>query len=217
MVTWLGYAAPQIDEVLSPSRTVISPAVAARGGEELAAFVTGLDAARDVPPDQSVLGHSYGSVVLSFALRRPTGIDRVALFGSPGTGGAVRSIVDTGLAPGGLNVLGTIDDPVVRSGSLVLGPAAAAVAGARSLSTYAPGDAASAARRTSRGHSDYLKVGSDSALNLAAVVADRHDATVPESDSERRRKRGVLTPDAAAVRAPAPPDVVATRRDACDS
>jgi len=190
VVTWLGYAAPQIDEVLSPSRTVISPAVAARGGEELAAFVTGLDAARDVPPDQSVLGHSYGSVVLSFALRRPTGIDRVALFGSPGTGGAMRSIVDTGLAPGGLNVLGAIDDPVVRSGSLVLGPAAAAVAGARSLSTYAPGDAASAARRTSRGHSDYLKVGSDSALNLAAVVADRHDATVPESDSERRRKRG---------------------------
>ncbi|WP_404392963.1 alpha/beta hydrolase [Humibacillus xanthopallidus] len=191
MVTWLGYAAPQADEVLSPSRTVISPGVAARAALDLAAFVTGLDAARETPPDQSVLAHSYGSVVLSFALRRPTGIDRVALFGSPGTGGAVRSIVDTGLKPGGFNVLGSIDDPVVASGRVVLGPAAAAVVGARTLSTFAPGGAGSpGAGRTSRGHSDYLKAGSDSAFNLAAVVADRRDATVAESEAERRRKRG---------------------------
>ena len=163
--------------------------MAARGGDALVAFVTGLDASRAVPPDQSVLAHSYGSVVLSFALRRPTGIDRVALLGSPGTGGAVRSVVDTGLKPGGFNVLGSIDDPVVAGGRLVLGPPAAAVAGATALSTYAPGGAGSeGARRTSRGHSDYLKAGSDSAVNLAAVVSDRADATVPESAAERRRK-----------------------------
>ena len=191
LVTWLGYAAPQVDEVLSPSRTVVSTGVAARGADDLAAFVTGLDAARDVPPDQSVLAHSYGSVVLSFALRRPTGIDRVALFGSPGTGGAVRSIVDTGLGPGGFNVLGSVDDRVGASGRVVLGPAAAAVVGARALSTYAPGGAGSpGAGRTSRGHSDYLKGGSDSAFNLAAVVADRRDATVAESEAERRHKQG---------------------------
>ena len=189
VVTWLGYPAPQADEVLSPSRSVISPGVAARGGDALVAFVTGLDASRAVPPDQSVLAHSYGSVVLSFALRRPTGIDRVALLGSPGTGGAVRSVVDTGLKPGGFNVLGSIDDPVVAGGRLVLGPPAAAVAGATALSTYAPGGAGSeGARRTSRGHSDYLKADSDSAVNLAAVVSDRADVTVPESAAERRRK-----------------------------
>jgi pimeloyl-ACP methyl ester carboxylesterase len=189
VVTWLGYAAPQADEVLTPSRTVISSGVAARGGEELAAFVTGLDASREVPADQSVLAHSYGSVVLSFALRRPTGIDRAALFGSPGTGGAVRSVVDTGLKPGAFNVLGSIDDPVVAAGRVVLGPSAASVVGARTLSTYAPGgEGTPGARRTSRGHSDYLKVGSDSAFNLAAVVADRGDATVAESAAERARK-----------------------------
>jgi hypothetical protein len=189
VVTWLGYVAPQADEVLSPSRTVISPGVAAGGGEALAAFVTGLDASRAVPPDQSVLAHSYGSVVLSFALRRPTGIDRVALFGSPGTGGAVRSIVDTGLKPGSFNVLGSVDDPVVAAGSLVLGPRAVAVVGSTSLSTYAPGGPGTdGARRTSRGHSDYLKQGSDSAANLAAIVADRSDALVPESAAERAVK-----------------------------
>jgi hypothetical protein len=189
VVTWLGYAAPQADEVLLPSRTVLSSRVAARGGEQLAAFVTGLDAAREVPADQSVLAHSYGSVVLSFALRRPTGIDRAALFGSPGTGGAVRSVVDTGLKPGRFNVLGSIDDPVVSAGRVVLGPSAASVLGARTLSTYAPGAAGSeGARRTSRGHSDYLKTGSDSAFNLAAVVADRSDATVPESATEKELK-----------------------------
>lgn len=189
VVTWLGYAAPQADEVLSPSRTVLSSRVAARGGEELAAFVTGLDASREVPADQSVLAHSYGSVVLSFALRRPTGIDRAALFGSPGTGGAVRSVLDTGLKPGRFNVLGSIDDPVVTAGRIVLGPSAASVVGARTLSTYAPGAAGSeGARRTSRGHSDYLKTASDSAFNLAAIVADRSDATVPESATERERK-----------------------------
>jgi hypothetical protein len=189
IVTWLGYPAPQVDEVLSPSRTVISPAAAARGGDDLAAFVTGLDASRAVPADQSVLAHSYGSVVLSFALRRPTGIDRVALFGSPGTGGAVRSVVDTGLKPGAFSVLGSIDDPVVASGRLVLGPPAASVVGARALSTYAPGGAGSeGGRRTSRGHSSYLKTGSDSAFNLATVVADRRDASVPESSEEKARK-----------------------------
>ncbi|MCU1537793.1 MAG: hypothetical protein JWP82_2144 [Humibacillus sp.] len=189
VVTWLGYDAPQIEEVPSPTRSVLSAGVAQRGGERLAAFVTGLDASRPVPADQSVLAHSYGSVVLSFALRRPTGIDRVALFGSPGTGGAVRSIVDTGLKAGGFSVLGSVDDPVVAGGSLVLAPRAASVLGATRLSTYAAGGAGSAGeRRTSRGHSDYLKPGTDSARNLAAVAADRLDATLPESAGERLRK-----------------------------
>ncbi len=188
VVSWLGYAAPQSDEVLSPSRTVLSAGVAAEGGASLAAFVTGLDASREVPPDQSVLSHSYGSVVLSFALRRPTGIDRVALLGSPGTGGAVRSIVDTGLKQGTFNVLGSVDDPVVVAGRLLLGPPARDVDGATSLSTYAPGGTGSDARRTSHGHSDYLKAGSDSATNLVAIIADRSDATIPESAAERARK-----------------------------
>ncbi len=189
VVTWLGYDAPQVEETPSPTRSVLSAQVAERGGEQLAAFVTGLDASREVPPDQSVLAHSYGSVVLSFALRRPTGIDRVALFGSPGTGGAVRSIVDTGLKPGGFSVLGSVDDPVVAGGSLVLAPRAASVLGATRLSTYAAGGPGSQGeRRTSRGHSDYLKPGSDSARNLAAVVADRSDATIAESPEERLRK-----------------------------
>jgi hypothetical protein len=189
VVTWLGYDAPQVEEVPSPSRTVLSSRVAAQGGDQLAVFVTGLDASRTVPADQSVLAHSYGSVVLSFALRRPTGIDRVALFGSPGTGGAVSTVVDTGLKAGGFNVLGSVDDPVVASGSIVLGPRAASVLGATMLSTYAPGGAGSdGPRRTSHGHSDYLKAGSDSARNLAAVAADRADATIPESAAERLRK-----------------------------
>ena len=165
--------------------------MAARGGEELAAFVTGLDAARDVPPDQSVLGHSYGSVVLSFALRRPTGIDRVALFGSPGTGGAVRSIVDTGLAPGGFNVLGSVDDPVV--GERGPRPRARRSRGRRAPDRCPPMPRATR-HRPPAAPLEVTPTTSRSAatapLNLAAVVADRHDATVPESESERRRKRG---------------------------
>ena len=99
----------------------------------------------------------------------------------------MRSIVDTA-RQGAFNVLGSIDDPVVVAGRVLLGPPARAVDGATSLSTYAPDGAGSDARRTSHGHSEYLKSGSDSATNLVAVVADRPDATIPESTAERARK-----------------------------
>lgn len=182
IITWLGYPAPQWAEVLSSERSVLGETVAREGALDLADFVIGLDAAREVRPHQTVWAHSYGSLTAGHALLANTGVDDVVFYGSPGT--PIHSLADAGLKAGAFNVIKVADlwppfdvDVVALSGWFVKDPAQ--VAGAAMLSREAapkPGSNVCLARST--GHSEYDKDRTTSEHNLVAVAAGRSDLRV---------------------------------------
>lgn len=184
IVTWMGYEAPQTDELLSLRRSVLSDRVARTNADELASFVTGVEAARDRPAHQTIWGHSYGSVVGGFALLQAMPADDVVVFGSPGL--PVTRIEQLGLKPGGLNVLATAGDYVAFAGPLVHGTAANEVLGSTWLATVPP-KAEANVWRESRGHSDYLSASTISAHNLLAVALARSDLRRGVTPAERER------------------------------
>jgi hypothetical protein len=84
VVTWLNYEPPQLD--VNPQDAVGS-GKAEDGAARLASFLNGIDASRTDNPHLTALGHSYGSLTTGIALRDfATGVDDVAVFGSPGLG-----------------------------------------------------------------------------------------------------------------------------------
>ncbi|BBH66055.1 hypothetical protein ACTI_27400 [Actinoplanes sp. OR16] len=80
-VLWLGYDAPDfVHEAWSDRQ-------AREGGEGLRRFQEELRATHDqTPAHLTVLGHSYGSVVVGAAAARPLDADDVVFVGSPGVG-----------------------------------------------------------------------------------------------------------------------------------
>ena len=196
VVTWMGYDPPQMHETFdSVDRNVLNAKVARDNAGALAAFVTGLDAARDRSAHQTVWAHSYGSVLTGFALLRSNAVDDVAVLGSPGV--PFDRLEQTGLKPGSFNVLGAAGDGVVAFGWLVHGARAASVAGATSLSTMTFREPSVACNRwrgpddgivdpvgTSRGHSDYLRAATVSAHNLVAVAAGRPELRILRGAAE---------------------------------
>ncbi|NYI06733.1 alpha/beta hydrolase [Allostreptomyces psammosilenae] len=118
-IVWLGYEAPQ--DLLE----AISPSFAENAAQSLDSFLRGLRVAREVhqpsnaapvtagagqpadpapgrPANSTVIGHSYGSTVVGYALthgcrtaHRP--VDRAVLLGSPGVGHHVAHAADLGL------------------------------------------------------------------------------------------------------------------------
>ncbi|MER7074035.1 alpha/beta hydrolase [Terrabacter sp. NPDC000476] len=197
IVTWMGYDAPQLREIVtSIDRNVLSSKLARDNAAALADFVTGVDAARDRPAHTSVWAHSYGGTLAGFAVLRTSVIDDVAVLGAPGM--PFADVAKASLAPGSFNVLGAIGDDVFAYGWVVHGTAPAAVAGAVRLSTLALKAPASGCNhwlrprsdyvdvgRTSVGHSDYLRSGTDSARNLVALAVGRRDLRVLQGDDER--------------------------------
>lgn len=197
IVTWMGYDAPQLREIVtSIDRNVLSSKLARDNAAALADFVTGFDAARDRPAHTSVWAHSYGGTLAGFAVLRTSAIDDVAVLGAPGM--PFADVGKASLAPGSLNVLGAIGDDVFSYGWVVHGTAPAAVGGAVRLSTLAlkaPGSGCNHwlrprsdyvdVGRTSVGHSDYLRAGTDSARNLVALAVGRRDLRVLQGDDER--------------------------------
>ena len=197
VVTWMGYDAPQVHELTSSiDRNVLNAKVARENAASLADFVTGLEAARERPAHQTVWAHSYGATLAGFASLRTSAIDDVAVFGAPGL--PFAHMAQTGLKPGALNVLGAIGDDVFSYGWMVHGTRAQDVAGAVRLSTFAakqPGTGCNHwmrprssfvdVGRTSAGHSDYLRAGTDSAHNLVAVAAGRPDLRIVQGADER--------------------------------
>jgi hypothetical protein len=182
IVTWMGYEAPQVHEIVgSVERSVVNGAVARDNAEELAAFVNGLDASRDVPPHQTVWAHSYGAVLAGHALLWRSGVDDVALFGSPGA--PFARIDQTGLQPGSLNVIRAPWDLVAQTGWLVHGTPATWVSGATWLTAIKP--EGTNRWSSSSGHSEYLRAGTVSEHNLVALAAGRQDLLVRASDAER--------------------------------
>ena len=197
IVTWMGYDAPQVREIVtSIDRNVFNAKLARDNAAALADFATGVEAARDRPAHQTVWAHSYGAVLAGFASLRTSAVDDVAVFGAPGL--PFSDVSRTSLKPGSLNVLGAVGDDVFDYGWAVHGTSSAQVAGATRLSTFALKQTGSGcnhwlrsrsefvdAGRTSSGHSDYLRQGTDSARNLTAIAAGRPDLRVVQGADER--------------------------------
>jgi hypothetical protein len=197
VVTWMGYDAPQVHEIVtSVDRNVLNGKLARDNAGALADFVTGVEAARERPAHQTVWAHSYGGTLAGYASLRTSAVDDLAVFGAPGL--PFTDVARTALKPGALNVLGAVGDDVFSYGWMVHGTAAADVAGETRLSTFAlkrPGTGCNHwlharsdyvdTSRTSAGHSDYLRAGTDSARNLVAVAVGRPDLRVPQGADER--------------------------------
>lgn len=83
VLAWIGYDAPNFGGAVLPVH-------ASEGAPLLVATVSGLSAARPArPPRTTVIAHSYGTLMTSYAAAQPDdlGADAVVLVGSPGTGG----------------------------------------------------------------------------------------------------------------------------------
>lgn len=182
IITWLGYEAPQGDEVLSVTRSVALRTVARQSAADLARFVSGVAASRSRPVHQTVWAHSYGTVLTGFALLRPMPVSDVVVFGAPGLAFSRMSL--TGLKPGGLNVIRAQGDLVASLGPRLLGTQAVEVVGARWLSSSfvkgTPNDLTASSE-----HSHYLDRGTTSARNLLAVAMGRADLVIEAPSSER--------------------------------
>ncbi|WP_328926813.1 alpha/beta hydrolase family protein [Streptomyces sp. NBC_00190] len=165
VVAWLGYDTPG-----TVSTTVLTADRADEAAAELGPF---LDRLRDMAgpgSHLSLLCHSYGSVVCARTGTAPEVTDMV-LFGSPGTGaGSVQDLPTKArvwAGRGGGDWIGTV--PHVRLGRIGFGTDPVDPAfGARA---FAAGPA---------GHSDYLKPGTESLDNLAAIVLGTATTTAPE-------------------------------------
>lgn len=178
VVVWMGYAAPQLREALSPlGRSVLSDRVAQEGGPALARFLEGIDAARDTPVHQTLVAHSYGTVVSGHALELQRRVDDVVLYGSPGT--PITSLAQAHLKPGSLNVMAAFGDPIAMSGWFVNDPRH--VPGAVELVTgLALKPVTNDVMWSSTGHSDYLREGTTSVHNIEAVIAGRPELRLVE-------------------------------------
>ncbi|MEU9301291.1 alpha/beta hydrolase [Streptomyces sp. NPDC048269] len=155
VVAWLGYDTPG-----TVSTTVLTADRADEAAAELGPFLNRLRAMAGPGSHLSLLCHSYGSVVCA---RTATGseVTDMVLFGSPGTGAHTARDLPTSArvwaGRGGGDWIGSV--PHVRLGGIGFGTDPVDPAfGARA---FAAGPA---------GHSDYLKPGTESLDNLAAIV-----------------------------------------------
>ncbi|WP_161629608.1 alpha/beta hydrolase [Saccharomonospora iraqiensis] len=115
-VTWLGYEPPQTGQSGTWS-DIVTGSEAEDGGEKLARFYNGIDAARSTDPHLTALGHSYGSLTTGDALNNHvTGVDEAGFFGSPGIG--VDSTDELNLPEGHAYVWEARDDPVADIGNM---------------------------------------------------------------------------------------------------
>ncbi len=127
------------------------------------------------------LGHSYGSSTTGYALARgSTGVDDVALFGSPGAG--AETVQQLHVPAGHLYVEATPTDPVALVERFGLSPTH--TVGFRALETgqsIRDGTVLAGVNV----HRHYLDAGTTSQWNLAALVADRRDLLVLAPGSEQ--------------------------------
>lgn len=169
-VTWMGYEAPQWNDIIEPDRSVLLRRAAQAAAPHLAGFANGMDAARGAAgsPHLTLWAHSYGSSTAGLALAGSnTGVDDLAAFGSPGLG--VQETTQLHLPAGHLHVLETGDDVIADSGAFGRDPDH--LPGAHVLATSRMPLPDGTTGLASGGHSEYLKPGSTSAWNIAAVAA----------------------------------------------
>lgn len=93
-IVWIGYDTPEFDE------TVATEDMAKAGGDRLADYMEGLDAARTgEPAHTTVIGHSYGSTTVGHAATtsgQGLEVEEIVFVGSPGVGSGVDHAEDLG-------------------------------------------------------------------------------------------------------------------------
>lgn len=177
-VVWLDYQAPQWGSTFSADSVALSGA-AQDGGATLAEFYRGLNSSRDVDPDLTALGHSYGSTTTGYGLQHEgTGVDRAVFFGSPGIG--TSDVGDLRVPSGSAYYAEATWDPVGDLGRFGRDPSAL-----DELGHLETGDATVDGRRYEgvSGHSSYLADRSTSQYNMAAVVAGHPEDAVTGNDT----------------------------------
>jgi hypothetical protein len=185
IITWLGYDAPAgLDDALvdnSRFGQIVTRAYAEAGAPVLRGLADNIRANAAVDTKITVIGHSYGSLVVGTAGRDGLDADRVVFIGSPGTG--VTSALDLNLPHGGhvyaMAHEGAVpqfgnDDPVPDLGAVshVFGP----------LPTDPNYGATVLGAGTAVGgpHSSYYGAGSSSLAQLANVVSGVYDESCAE-------------------------------------
>lgn len=167
-VAWLGYDSPSYREVTSPDDSI-------EGGKRLVAFVQGMGL--NGGQALTLVGHSYGTMVVGRAEAGGAGARNIVLLGSPGTGADSASALR---APkgGGVYVERAPQDPVAGLEAFGTDPASPAF-GATRLTTNAPG------RPIVTGHSEYFTPGSEALRNTAAVAGGGRPAVQSPSVGDR--------------------------------
>ncbi|WP_439675838.1 alpha/beta hydrolase [Embleya sp. MST-111070] len=174
-ITWVGYDAP--DTLVHATTTSYADTAALA----LATFLRGVGVAQGIETNRhlTVIGHSYGSVVLGQAARRDEGLfaKDVIVVGSPGM--HVTRAADLDLDPRHVWVGAAHDDMVVALGSGAHAPAVAGGGGRPRRIT--PDDAGFGANRFTtdgaEGHSEYWSTRRPTALdNQAAIVVGNYAA-----------------------------------------
>ncbi len=167
-ITWLGYDAPGLRQVISDGR-------AKSGSAALQRFIAGLRSTARARQHVTVIGHSYGTLVAGIAAARGgLATDELVLLASPGV--EARRASQLHLPAGHVWAARTSDDPIqlvfwpARLGRLfdlpvpqVFGPDPVGNAfGAQHFDTAG-----------AHGHSGYFTAGSRSLDNLGRIVSER--------------------------------------------
>ncbi len=172
VIMWLGYDAP-------PNvADAADPGYARQGQQALADFQHDLRASHVGPPSHNtVVGHSYGSVVAGFAARDQTlPVDDFVAVGSPGTG--VRTAADLHLPPASVYVIEDNQDPVADVGGTGwygTDPGDDAFGGRQLWSDPEPPRQSEPLEYTADSHLAYFDTGRDNPAltNIGDVIANR--------------------------------------------
>ncbi|OBH03676.1 hypothetical protein A5696_07245 [Mycobacterium sp. E2699] len=193
VVTWVGYDAPDnwYDTGLR------EPDMARGGARALAADVNALAVTHGgAPTHLTVVGHSYGSTVVSDAAVYGMRANDVVLVGSPGTDLA-HSAADFHLSPGGHLYVGAASgDAVTWSPARVTGPGLIGLNfgglgddpatdgyGSTRFKAEVPGNSANPLYD----HSHYFDDGSESLFSIADIVSGHGDALRHDGMTARHR------------------------------
>ena len=165
VVAWLGYQTPDLPEVAFVQR-------AERGAARLAATVDALRRSRgEDQPHLTLVGHSYGSVVVALAAqRRPGDVDELVGLGSPGM--TTQRATQVAVPTGHLWVGAASGDMVTHLSRFGVDPAAQSF-GAHRFPAEPPGGPSDEGP-----HASYFAPGSASLAALARIVAG-DSASVP--------------------------------------
>lgn len=164
-VAWVGYDAPGLPSRMGLLRPLpgLRTRLADRAGRSLDEFVAGIRA--QAPQARiTVVGHSYGSVVVAHAVSQGTPVDDAVFVGSPGLGVAKAKL-------GGIRIWAARAprDLVARFAWFVTNPAHPRF-GIPNFRTNRAG------ATSVRGHSSYFSPSSQSLENIASIMTGRlHD------------------------------------------
>ncbi|GAB3851279.1 hypothetical protein GCM10028801_00490 [Nocardioides maradonensis] len=194
------------DPAVADAFGVTNSADAEDGGRRLAGFLDGLDVTRhhhDV--DVTVIGHSYGSVVASYAAQDAaphgtTDLDRVVLLADPGAPGSnIHDLV----GDSGIRVYAGADDhdPVSLIGSgphggpgrLGADPATAAYGAERIGEHTGPVSVGGVLGFGNHGSRNYLGPGTEGLANVAALATGGTPHVVAGRDGDNYQNLGDLT------------------------